>query len=253
MIEPRASGKSAGQQPVWRFVYWSALTTILAWAAWQRFSLPLDPIADPDTWGYLSPALQKLIGESFGHAEGRNFLYSGFLFGVLRFSGDFRAIVVVQHLLGLAAGALLLLAWRRVRVFVPASRLTPSGHDTFGLAAAAIFLLAGEPVRAEMQLRPEGIFAFVLSVNLSCAIKFIASAFVEKRRRATVGFGIGTAFSALLLACLKPSFVLVACRSAASRNVSAPARVGTGKDCAWMRRCARCACVTRARVCVESP
>src|SRR5216117_3651824 len=76
---------------------------VFAGAAWQRFSRPLDPIADPDTWGYLSPALRKLTGAEFGHTNGRNFLYPGFLYLVLAAFGDFRAIGVVQHLLGLAA------------------------------------------------------------------------------------------------------------------------------------------------------
>jgi len=53
---------------------------LFACAAWKRFALPLDPIADPDTWGYLSPALRKLIGAEFGHTSGRNFIYPGFLF-----------------------------------------------------------------------------------------------------------------------------------------------------------------------------
>ena len=63
-------------------------------------------------WGYLSPALRKLIGAEFGHTEGRNFLYPGFLFLLLRVFGDFRAITVAQHILGLLAGVMLLLTWR---------------------------------------------------------------------------------------------------------------------------------------------
>ena len=52
------------------------------------------PIVDPDFWGYLSPALRKLIGSEFGHTQGRNFLYPGFLYLLLRASGDFRAITI---------------------------------------------------------------------------------------------------------------------------------------------------------------
>src|SRR5438309_5650045 len=96
--------------------YWTVIALLFAGAVWLRFSLPLDPIADPDTWGYLSPALNKLLGAGFVH-QGRNFVYPAFLFFLLRVFGDFRAIAIVQHLLGLGAGALLLVTWRRLRLF----------------------------------------------------------------------------------------------------------------------------------------
>jgi hypothetical protein len=57
----------------------------------MRYSLPLDPIADPDTWAYLAPALKKLTGSDFVHTHGRNFVYPGFLFLLLRLFGDFRS------------------------------------------------------------------------------------------------------------------------------------------------------------------
>lgn len=210
MIERAASGKSSSQVTAWRFCYWGGVAALFAWAAWQRFALPLDPIADPDTWGYLSPALRKLLGAEFGHTDGRNFVYPAFLFLLLRVFGDFRAIVVAQHLLGLFAGAVLLFTWRRARVFVPDSRLSSVGHDGLGLLAAAIFLVAGDPIRSEMQLRPEGVCAFLVSMNLYLATQFIASCFVEKRRRAAVASGIGVACTSVLLASAKPSLVLVA-------------------------------------------
>jgi hypothetical protein len=208
MIERAASGKSSSQRAAWRFYYWGAVVVIFGWAAWQRFSLPLDPIADPDVWGYLAPALRKLLGAEFGHTYGRNFIYPAFVFSLLRACGDFRAIVIAQHLLGLLAGGILLLTWRRARVFLPDSRLSPAVHDGLGLLAAAIFLLAGESIRFEMQLRPEGVCAFLVSLNLYLSIQFIACAFLERRPRTAVGFGIWVAFTSVLLAAAKPSFAL---------------------------------------------
>jgi hypothetical protein len=55
MIAPAANGNTTGRG-LWRSFYWSGLVALFAWAAWQRFSLPLDSITDPDVWGYLSPA-----------------------------------------------------------------------------------------------------------------------------------------------------------------------------------------------------
>jgi hypothetical protein len=65
MMAQVASNQShrPGTNSLWRACYWTALALIFAWAVWQRFKLPLDPIADPDTWGYLSPwlLLQTLV------------------------------------------------------------------------------------------------------------------------------------------------------------------------------------------------
>jgi len=209
MIAPAANGNTIGRVS-WRWYYWSGLVALFAWAAWQRFALPLDPIADPDVWGYLSPALRKLIGAEFGHTDGRNFLYPGFIFLLLRVSGDFRAITVAQHILGLVAGVMLLLTWQRARVSMPSPRVGRAAYDGLGLLAAGIFLLATEPTRFETQLRPEAICAFLISLNLYFVVQFTARCFVEGRQRGVVGYGVGTVASSILLASVKPSFALVA-------------------------------------------
>src|SRR5438552_12505860 len=49
---------------LWQFCYWSGVVVLFGLAAWRRFTLPLDPIADPDTWGYLSPSAKKADGRS---------------------------------------------------------------------------------------------------------------------------------------------------------------------------------------------
>ena len=208
MIAQLATSESSQlkSNSVWRLCYWTALAFIFTWAVWQRFALPLDPIADPDTWGYLSPALRKLTGAEFGHTQSRNFLYPGFLYLVLRCFGDFRAIGVVQHLLGLAAGGLFLLTWRRLRVFVPDSLVNPSLHDAFGLAGTAIYLLASDTNRTETQLRPEGVCAFLISINLYFAVQFISCSFLERRRTDAVVCGNAIVLTSLLLGSAKPSF-----------------------------------------------
>jgi hypothetical protein len=190
------------------FACWIVFAILLAWGAWRRFSLPLEPVADLDTWGYLGPAILKLTRGEFIHSCGRNFVYPAFLLSVLRVFGDFRAVVIVQHLLGLAGGGLLFLAWQRVRLFVAASRFGDRVHLGLGLLLAAVFLLAGEPVRAEMGLRPEAICGFLLAVNLFCAVEFVGRTFVL--RKAAVAAGVGTGVSSVLLASVKPSLVFLA-------------------------------------------
>src|SRR5262249_18810416 len=121
MIAQPASSELSGMKTgsLWRVCYWALFAAVFIWAIWQRFSLPLVPIADGDAWGYLSPALRKLIGAKFGHTNGRNFLYPGFLYLILSVFADFRAITFVQHLLGLMAGALFFFTFCGLLIFFP--------------------------------------------------------------------------------------------------------------------------------------
>src|SRR5438270_6595016 len=110
-----------------RLAYGTAVVALFALTAWLRMRALLEPIADPDVWGYLSPAISKLIGEGFIHS-GRNFVYPGFLYVLLRVAGDFRVIAIVQHLLGLLAGVFLLLRWQRVRDVISGRGLPAGVH-----------------------------------------------------------------------------------------------------------------------------
>jgi len=64
------------------------------------------------------PLCRKLTGAEFGHTQSRNFVYPGFSIwccAVSEIFGDRNR----THLLGVAAGGVLLLTWRRL---VPLSR-----------------------------------------------------------------------------------------------------------------------------------
>jgi hypothetical protein len=189
-----------------QFAYWSAVAAIFAWAAWLRFRLPLDPIVVPN---YLLPALKKLAGGEFGQIGlGRTLIYPGFIYLLVRVFGDFRAITVAQNLLGLLAGGVLLLTWRRIRDFIPNAYLPYPIYRCLGLLAAAIYLFSREPLLFERDIRPEGICGFLISINLYFVIQFTACCFLEDRRTATVAYGIAIIFSSTLLASVKPSFWL---------------------------------------------
>jgi hypothetical protein len=193
---------------VGHFAYWSALVVIVGWAAWLRFRLPLDPIAVPD---YIMPALTKLTGAEFGGIHlGRSIIYPGFVYLLVRAFGDFRAITVTQHLLGMLAGGVFLLTWRRIHDFIPSARLPHPIYRCLGLFAVAIYMFSREPLYFEMNIRPEGICGFLISINLYFVIQFAACCFLEARRTAAVIYGIGVVFSSILLASVKPSFWLTA-------------------------------------------
>lgn len=106
---------------------------------------------------------------------------------------------------------MLLLTWRRALVFLPNPGVGRRvAHDALGLIAAAVFLVASDPIHLEMQIRPEGVCAFLLSINLWLVVQFVACCFIENRQKAAVAYGIALVFSSILLASVKPSFVLVA-------------------------------------------
>ena len=192
-----------------RLAYGIAVVALFLWATWLRIRAPLEPIADPDVWGYLSPAVSKLIGEGFIHS-GRNFVYPGFLYVLLRVAGDFRVIAIVQHLLGLFAGALLLLTWQRVRDVISGPGLPAAVHRWLGLLLAGLYLFAADAIRFELQIRPEGICGFLGILNIYLALQFTYWFFVRENKRATIFFGIATVLSVLVLGSVRPSFWLAA-------------------------------------------
>jgi hypothetical protein len=168
---------------------------------------PLDPIADPDVWGYLSPAVSKLIGGGFTHS-GRNFVYPAFLYLLLRIAGDFRVIAFAQHALGLVAGVVMLVIWARVRDLIVGPRLPATVHRWLGLLPVGIYLFAADTIRFELQIRPEGICGFLGILNFCLVLQFTYWFFVRENKRAAVLYGIGTVLSALLLGSVRPSFWL---------------------------------------------
>jgi len=197
----------AARRPVAAAVYWVAVVSLFIYAAFLRFSLPLEPIVDPDTWGYLSPAVGKLIGTGFVHHL-RNYFYPSFLFLVLKCFGDFRAITIAQHLLGLVAGAIFLLAWQRIRSFIPAARLPRRLHAFIGLIAAAIYLTAEEPVRFETDIRPEGIVSFLIILNIFLILEFSYRCYLHRTRAIPVMLGLCAVISSIITTLAKPSLAL---------------------------------------------
>ena len=192
-----------------RLAYGTAVVALFAWTAWLRMRAPLEPIADPDVWGYLSPAVSKLIGEGFIHA-GRNFVYPGFLYVLLRVAGDFRVVAIVQHLLGLLAGVFLLLTWQRVRDVISGPGLPAAVHRWLGLLLAGLYLFAADAIRFELQIRPEAICGFLGILNIYLALQFTYWFFVRGNKRAAIFYGIATVLSVLVLGSVRPSFWLAA-------------------------------------------
>jgi len=185
--------------------YLLAAAALLAWGAWRRFQLPQEPLIDPDIEGYLGPAISALAGKPFLHLVGRSFPYPAFVYFILRIFGDFRAIAVVQHLLGVAAGALILLAWNAAAVLVPPGGIPRQLVRYGGLAPVYIFLGSATAISFEHQIRPEGIFPFLAILSIWLSFLFLDARFIRKHPAAPWLGGLNI-FVAFLIYMAKPSF-----------------------------------------------
>lgn len=152
-----------------RCAYWAGYLVLLAAVLWSaanlRFSLPQTPIIDPDYWGYLHPAVSKLNGGPFEHTFGRNFVYPGFLYLLLRVAGDYQIIGAAQHGLGLLTGVLLAGAWSLLCGMLAGPRRARWAANLLGLVLAGDFTLSRSPLLFEQTIRPEAIFPFFLAAS----------------------------------------------------------------------------------------
>ena len=188
---------------------------ILGWGAKQRFSLPLEPLVDGDCYGYLNPALSKLTGGGFDHSAAREFLYPVFVFLNLCFFGDFRAISICQHLVGLATAVLLLLAWQELLALRREPRAAVSEARGFLVAAAwqapaflmaSIYLGYRPEFLSEHTIRPESLFSFGAGLSLWMNLRFVRLRWIEARADAAWKLGAAHLFLSCVLFMLRPSF-----------------------------------------------
>ena len=197
------------QAALWKIAYFVIAALLVVAAAQRRFSLPQDPLEDADH-GYLWPALMKLSGQGFTHIQGLNFLYPGMIYLILWTWGDFRAISVIQHILGLIAGGLFLATWSRLADFFSRPRLNRVAHEAMGLWGAAVYLLSNTPVLFEMQIRSDAVCLFFEILVLWLAVQFFYYQVISPNAWKAVIYGSAAAINAFLLVSLKPSFALMA-------------------------------------------
>ncbi len=186
---------------------WLALAAILEHGARLRLQWPLVPLSDPDTWGYLHPAISKLLGHSFEHTYGRNFIYPGWVYLWLRACGDFRALCVAQHLLGLATGWLLWRVWQLWRTWFVPPRLPAWIATPIGLGLVAFYVSSSTAIFLEQHIRPEAIFPFCAILAIYLTLKFLRAWFTTTGQTLPAAlWGGAIVFAAVLCYALKPSF-----------------------------------------------
>jgi hypothetical protein len=182
-----------------------AAVIILIAALIVRSRLPIIPLADGDTWGYLRPALSWLSGLGFQQTYGRDWLYPALLAAILKIGGDFSAITYVQRFLGLAGILFFWLAWRSWFRLVPV-RKPVWLCLVLSISLLALYALSSQQALLESTIRPEGMFAFFEMAYVYCLISFFLARWRFRRTGSAIGFGtalLGLSYAVLLL---KPSW-----------------------------------------------
>ncbi len=176
----------------------------------ERLRLPRLPFADPDSFGYAYPAVSLLAEGHFAHTHSREFPYPMFLWAVVGAAGDWNAVAVVQHVIGVAGGCVLLAAWMRI----PLPRATGAGLEwtrtLLGLGLLAAYLFMAQSIVYEHYLRPESISQAVGALLLFGAVELVRLGPDDPARgRRLLAAATLSFVSAALLAMLRPQTLLL--------------------------------------------
>jgi len=178
-------------------------------AAWlERRAMPLVPIADPDTWSYLNPALSWLSGLGLQQTDGRDWLYPALLALFLKTTGSFAGIVLWQRFLGISSGVLMAVTWRCWISTLPFQRWARFPVSLVGALPILVQLLNPHGIFFEMSTRPEAVLSFFVYAQLACLMGYYK--YRWQAPNALRSIVLGAAAILLSYACflLKPSWLL---------------------------------------------
>ena len=194
---------------VFRWAVGVALIALLACASAQRFSLPLTPVLDPDSPGYLNPALSQLSGHGFQQTQGRPLLYPALVLVVLNATGDLRSIVIAQHVASLLTAVASMGVWFVWSLFLPPGWVRRFLVPLIGLASVGFYLAGAETILFGVQVRPEAVFPLAAVLQILCLVVFIKARWpgAEKPNSLlAVASGIGAVVFTAAAYNLKPSW-----------------------------------------------
>jgi len=174
---------------------------------YQRFSLPNVPFSDPDTWGYLSPALSWLGGRGFAQSAGRDWLYPAFVAFALKTGGAFQVIVIWQKILGCLSVLMVGLAWGAWASLLPLGRVGKYAALLCGLIPLYAQVMNPLVLYFEMQLRPEAVMGFAAFSQLACVAAYCKFRWQLPRAGWATLFGALAILLAYACCQLKPSWL----------------------------------------------
>lgn len=186
---------------------WLAVLAVMVWAVVLRCRIPHLPISDPDTWGYLAPAISWIDGMGFVQMHGRGWLYPAFVAVCLRI-GSFETLAIVQQILGIISGVFFIFAWQSWIKLLPPVRLVRAGSWLFLVAFLALFICNPQTILFEVQIRPEAIMNIVVFAQLYCVLRYVHARWRGGSDREVMLFGAMGIVLAYAAFELKPSWAL---------------------------------------------
>ncbi|MEO8204934.1 MAG: hypothetical protein ABI615_02050 [Chthoniobacterales bacterium] len=180
---------------------------IVGW--YMRRSITETPLADPDTRGYLNPALSWLSGLGFQQTNGREWLYSAILAAILKFGGSFSAISCLQQILGVFSTGIIWLALTRWLTLFSAGNVRTQllGHCLI-IPGIALYVLNPNVILFEKFIRPESIMLFFMLCYFLALVSFFIERWQRARILSTIAYGSAVLLCSFLVYQLKPSWTL---------------------------------------------
>lgn len=188
-------------------IEWLVLAYLL-FCAWQaRAPLAPVPFGDPDTWGYINPALSWLSGQGFQQTNGRDWLYPGLVTVFLKTTGSFAGVFYWQKALGYIAIILMAVTWR---VWVSLFDFSPWVRLVVTLVGAfPIWMQSVNPqlIFLESALRPESVMQFFGYAQLACLLAYCRFRWKQPNELLAITTAAGALFFAFACLLLKPSWL----------------------------------------------
>jgi hypothetical protein len=185
---------------------WSLLFAIFILATWFRSKCPGIPISDPDTWGYLYPALSEISGLGFQQTHGRGIAYPLFLLVVLESTQNFFSIPFFQHLVGILSGLLWWAVWQEWQKWLPKNLQGILWIQCFGVVFLAAFLWNAHTIFYEEAIRPESVFPFLALTQTYLCMVYARVRWLNGSRWLLMAAGSLAMLSALICLSAKPSW-----------------------------------------------
>lgn len=189
-----------------RTSYFILLAILFTVGVSMRIGLPSIPFLDNDSWEYLKPALTQLFS-GISRPTFRGFLYPFLVWITLSLHPTFTTLVFMQHGAGILAGVILLVAWHRMRIFLPGGVAVEVLHKVGGLVMTAMYLFSYISILMEHTIRPEAVFPLSIAICLWIATEFSRRVWLERRfHLQEVGLGIALIFFSFVGYYLKPAW-----------------------------------------------
>lgn len=187
------------------------LVFVIGIAVWFRANAPGIPISDPDTWGYLNPALSEISGNGFQQTHGRGIAYPLFLLGILESTKTFFSIPFFQHLAGVLSGLVWWAVWREWQNWLPKNLAGIFWIQAIGVIFLASYLWNANTIFYEEAIRPESIFPILALAQIYFCLLYARVLWIGGSKTLLVVAGSLAMLAAPICASVKPSWGFAAC------------------------------------------